>query len=161
MPEVELFQPGGAPPPVPPKYPVSLREAFVVAVLFAAACYFGAHIARPEIGGALAFAVCLFGAARVVIDSKVTKPVRLALGKLPVIGPALYTTNESGAGVSGLLTCYLCVGTWLGLGLALAGVRIVHDTSSLGLALNGAAGAALAIATHAAVSWLEAHYSEG
>lgn len=70
------------------------------------------------------FALVAFGLVFIITKSTVALPFSQLAGKLPLVGPALYskTTSNGVEKEEGLLTCPLCTGMWVGAILAAVGV---------------------------------------
>lgn len=148
------------PPPTPPDVEAnepSLARQLLHSTAFTA-LFFGACYALPHYkltGSAVLMSPSLFVFAcwalvKIAIDASITESFSKLVGKLPLIGESLYDDSE---GVpTGLLTCPLCTGMWMGMILSVLGVRAfgVGDGLSgmLALAVHGLLGSGGAFLGH-------------
>lgn len=147
-------------PDAPPEPPAPLWSSVLFLLLFAAASYAASLTSVPVDAQPVGFVLAAFGLTRVLVDSKITKPVRIAIGALPVLGPHLYKTNAAGRGTDGLLTCYLCASVWIGFALAAVGLRLWAGTEPLDFALQAFAAGGSTVGLNAVVSFFESRYTE-
>lgn len=134
-----------------PAKPLSLLGSLIFLGAFAGACLqtkFARNDATPHV---LAFILACYGITRILVDSKITQPLRQLVGKIPLVGKHLY-----GGPHEGLLSCSLCAGTWVGLALTYGGLRILEGTNPLVYALNAVIGGAVAYIVTVIVDTVEA-----
>lgn len=135
-----------------------LLSSAVVIGAFIGSCLAAVRFGRPraDLSPALALGLLVtagFMITTILVDSKITRPFRQLIGKIPGVGPELYQADAAGHGVDGLLACPMCVSPWVGVLLAAAGLR-PWTGSALDYGLQGAAGAAGTLLLYALYEFL-------
>lgn len=134
----------------------SLSGAGVVLALFCGFCALLTPFAvAPRLSfwpAFVVFTLVVWGTVEIVVTSEIVYPVAKAVGRLPLIGPALYREEfEEGkkeGDANGLLACALCLGMWLGPAACALGFSLWPATSPSDLVAHGLLGAGIAYGIH-------------
>lgn len=97
------------------------------------------HLPSNGIGLSL-FTVIVFGLVIITTFAAVSWPLRVLVGKIPVIGKILYEQRE-GMEAEGLLSCPLCTGMWIGSIVSVIGFSVFQIQNPLDVIMHGFLGA--------------------
>lgn len=132
FPDAASAQPAQQEAPPEPSLAQRLLHSTTVTALFFATCYLLPHyklLGAPVFTSLPLFVLTCWALVKIAIDSTVTESFSQLVGKLPVIGPGLY--DESDGPPTGLLSCPLCTGMWMGMILGALGARTFEIDAGL------------------------------